>query len=175
MDLQDPAVLTTGFTALVACIVTMFRTRFALAADNFNSFFTMRLARLGTLLASPIIYPWLLGGAIARRISRRIDKSQIKLANMKMRKGDDNSSIHGQKRTAEQRLQRPAKQFYQDLKQKLDYADTPFPFVGIYLLGAIPIAAAMCLAWIPDLNMPDLGVTKAMRTAGEFLISLGNK
>lgn len=191
---MDTKTLFTVAMTLFASMMVMIGTRKTLlSTDNFESFLTMRLARLGILIISPLLYPYFVGVNMLRVISRRLDQSKIKLIDKKLKrlspaamKEEEDLSRCGlnnfidKKKAAQTRLARTRAKFRRHIwsgshTQEGDALNR----MGAWLLGAVPIAAVACVTWIPELRSVDIGITEVLTTslhsAGEWLVSIGGK
>jgi len=179
--LQNPKAVATGILGLMSVMTMMYNCRKALSLDKFESYFTMRLARLGMLIASPFLYPYFVGRPMVRMISRRVDKSKIKLANKLLYADKDITRAERIRGNAEKSLTRTRAEFNKDLLS--DPLKSPegdfFTTVGTYILGAIPITLVVLFTWVPSLRTIDIGVTEtlsqSLQMAGEWLVSVGDK
>jgi len=181
----DPKVAITAVMALFASMTTMIGARKFLSIDNFESFLTMRLARLGVLILSPLLYPYFVGRRMLFRINRSLTKSKRKFAQKRLKKADagteefENYALNVRK--ADNTLSESRKTFYAGFGNEWAMDDPEWWILkfGAWLLGAIPIALIAVVTWVPGAREIDLGVTETLtqglRTAGEFLVSMGGK
>jgi len=168
-----------GFLWIVSQILVRIEAKDEFSRVGYNSSWGYNAARGFLTLFAPLFLPYWTGKSVLCRLKKRFHKGRVKFLTRASKEGTLTDTQ--EKLLADSQV--VVKTKLRTMKAKI-HAIHPGPgpnqgapiCVPVWLLGAAPVAAIVCLTWIPGLHV-ELGVTEALSSAsqnvGEWLLSIG--